>query len=543
MRHALFTGPAFLLALWAASAFAQSDLPLYGRWELALEAQQPVEQPSDVVLTVELAPPSGRAQRVFGFWDGGATWRVRLLASEPGTWKYTIRTTPPVGGLDGQRGEFVCRGERAAAGGSLSHGPLVVSKSRTHLAHADGTPFFWLGDTVWNGPLLASRDDWETFLADRVAKRFSVIQFNMPAPWRTAHADERGQRAYSGRERIEMHPQFFQRMDERVEAINRHGLVAAIVLLWTLGQRDVSPGQLPDDRCVKLARYMVARYQGHHVCWILAGDENYSGERGQRWARIGRQVFPADLPRAPVTLHPQGMQWHLEPLRAEPWLDFLGYQSGHGDDARTLAWIHSGPVSQTWKNEPIKPTLNLEPPYEAHLAYQSRQPHSDYSVRRACYWSLMNTPVAGLTYGGHGIWSWQTTEGVPQDHQRSGLAQAWHKAKDLPASGQMRHLVDLMTSLAWTELRPAQELVAKQPGADDPARFISAAATPDGRQAVLYLPVGGSVTLDLAKLARGAVGEWFDPRSGRRQAANLDEGGVYQAPDERDWVLVVAAGK
>jgi hypothetical protein len=516
------------------------DVPLWGRWEAAFQAAMAVERPADVAFSIELTTPSGKRLQTQGFWDGDRTWRVRYLPKEEGTWKFATRSQPAVEGLAEHSGEFNCRKQDAAANVLQKRGPIRVASSQTHFEHADGTPYFWLGDTVWNGPLLATKDDWDTFLDDRFKKQFNVIQFNMLAPWRTTHVDELGQTGYTfDGQQLTINAKFFQRMDERVNAINDKGLVAVPVLLWTLGRKEVSPGQLPDEACIKLARYMVARYQGHHVSWILAGDENFQGERGQRWARIGREVF-GDSEHAPATLHPQGMQWHFDPLRRERWLDFIGYQSGHGDDARTLAWIHSGPPARSWQNEPIKPILNMEPPYEAHVAYQSQQPHTDYTVRRACYWSLMNTPVAGLTYGGHGIWSWQTEPGVPQDHGRSGVAQPWHVAKDLPAAGQMQHLRELFTAFDWTKLRPAQDVLAGQPGGDDPAKFVSACRTEDGRQSLLYLPVGGSAVIADKRLAK-AGGEWFDPRTGKRQPAVVDEAGAFTAPDQRDWVLVLAA--
>jgi hypothetical protein len=517
---------------------------LHGRWEERFETATPVANPSDVEFWLTLISPGGKTHKVYGFWDGKTTWRVRFLTAEEGTWQFTTHSQPPLAGLDGRQGQFVCRRQPAADPAVLPRGPLRVRPGATYFERSDGTPFFWLGDTAWNGPLLASADDWETYLQDRQSKRFSVIQFVLIAPWRTAHTDAEGQVGYHvDGERLVIHPPFFQRMDARIEAIQRRGLVSAAVLLWALGRKEVSPGQLPDPLAIRLARYAVARYQGHDVVWLLGGDENYQGQRGQRWAEIGRAVFPDEMPRAPVTLHPQGMQWPFEPLRKEKWLDFLGYQSGHGDDSRTLAWIHSGPVSQAWSHEPIKPVVNLEPPYEGHLAYQSRQPHSDYSVRRACYWSLMAAPMAGLTYGSHGIWSWQLAPGIPQDHSRTGVAPTWREAMQRPGSHQMGYLVRLVTSLRWTELRPAAKWLVRQPFPDDPARFVSVCATSDGGQALAYLPVGGAIELDPKRVEKVQSGiRWFDPRTGEFRPAAAEAGGRFAAPDEQDWVLVLGGG-
>jgi hypothetical protein len=520
------------------------SVALYGRWEERFEAAMPVDSPSDVDFWLTLHSPRGLPHKVYGFWDGGTTWRVRWLATEEGTWRFTTHSRPPLEGLEGRSGQFVCRRLAIEDPAVLPRGPLRVRPGATYLERADGTPFFWLGDTAWNGPLLASADDWETYLQHRQDQRFSVIQCVLIAPWRTAHADAEGNVAYHLEDgRLIVNPRFFQRMDQRMDATQRHGLVSAAVLLWTLGKKEVSPGQLPDDLAIRLARYAVARYQAHDVVWILAGDENYERARGQRWATIGRAVFPEDMPRAPVTLHPQGMQWHFEPLRSEKWLDFLGYQSGHGDDGRTLAWIHSGPVSQAWSREPAKPILNLEPPYEGHLAYQSRQPHSDYNVRRACYWSLMATPVAGLTYGSHGVWSWQTVAGVPQDHAGSGVAPTWREAIERPGSRQMAHLARLFTSLRWTALRPSPDWLVRQPAPHDPAQFVSVCATPEGDQALAYLPRGGAIELDPPRVEKvGGRARWFDPREGVFRPAMVEAAGRFIAPDGQDWVLVLGGG-
>ncbi|MDX1945659.1 MAG: DUF5060 domain-containing protein [Pirellulaceae bacterium] len=280
----------WLLVVLLLASFARAEdviVPLWGRWEGRFEADTEPKSPLAVDFWLEFTTPTGQAIKALGFWDGERTWRCRWLPTEPGTWKYVAKSQPATAGLAGS-GSFECRPAEAKPGTLPARGPLAIARSGTHFVQADGTPFFWLGDTVWNGPLLATKADWDEFLAARAARKFNVIQFNLLAPWRTAAADEVGQVAYTAGEKLAVHPRFFQRMDERIDAINAHGLIAAPVLLWTLGKREVSPGQLPDEQCVRLARYGLARYQGHHVAWILAGDENYAGDRGQRWAKIGR---------------------------------------------------------------------------------------------------------------------------------------------------------------------------------------------------------------------------------------------------------------
>ena len=104
-----------------------------------------------------------------------------------------------------------------------------------------------------------------------------------------------------------------------------------------------------------LARYMVARWSAHYVAWILPGDGDYGGSKAERWQRIGRAVF-GEGPHAPVLLHPKGMHLPLAEFREETWLDINAYQSGHGDDESTLAWIVAGPPAKAWSEEPIRPS-------------------------------------------------------------------------------------------------------------------------------------------------------------------------------------------
>ena len=465
----------------ALAAKTAESVSVWQRWETSFQA----DADPNTELVATLTSPSGKRRRVRGFFDGGNTWRVRFMPDEPGAWRFRTTSQPPRAGLDGQQGRFLCR---AATGNTrfLRHGAIRVSAGGHHFEHADGTPFLWLVDTAWNGALKSTRRDWERYLDNRAAKGFTGVQF-VVTQWRTAYTNAEGQVAYTGSDKIAIRPELFRRIDQRVDAVGAKGLLAVPVLLWTLGQRQHNPGQLPESQAIRLARYMVARYGANHVAWFLPGDGNYFGERADRWKRIGRAVFDTG-DHAPVFLHPQGMQWPYDAFLGERWLSAFGYQSGHGDDDRTLAWLHSGPPALKWSRKPIRPVINLEPPYEDHVAYQSRQRHTDYSVRRALYWSMLNAPTAGTSYGAHGVWSWESTPKEPQEHGGTGVAKPWFEAMDLPGSFQLKHLSDLFTSLRWWQLRPDPGF-ARRVGEKTPRRALTHVVYTRDRKgtAALYL--------------------------------------------------------
>jgi hypothetical protein len=77
--------------------------------------------------------------------------------------------------------------------------------------------------------------------------------------------------ADTGVENIRMNPKFYQRLDRRVEAVNAHGVLAALVQTWGL-RKEGSGKYLPESQLIRLMRYLEARYGANHVVWILTGD-------------------------------------------------------------------------------------------------------------------------------------------------------------------------------------------------------------------------------------------------------------------------------
>lgn len=479
----------------------------------------------DTTLTARFESPGGKTRQVDGFWDGGDRWLVRFSPDETGKWRWeTSCADEGNAGLHGQSGEFECV---ASDDRFLAHGPLRIAADRTHLECAAGTPFLWLGDTAWNGVLRAREEDWNEYLALRREQGFTAIQF-VCTQWRGWPDIE----VFIPGERLRVNPEVFQAMDRKVAAINRHGLLAVPVMLWALKETD--PGEiLPEDQAVRLARYMVARWGAYSVVWMLGGDGRYPDV--ERWRRIGRAVFDEPRDRL-VSLHVCGSKWVKDEFGGEPWFDFIGYQSGHGQPADTSRWITAGPPAQHWAEEPLMPVMNLEPNYEEHPAYGGGYTINDLDVRRAAYFSLLVTPPAGVTYGNNHIWSWNSELAPLPGHESLGQFGPWSEGLRLPGIANMTALRGLMNQVEWWRLRPAQELLIEQPGAEDPTVFIAVAATVERDLVLVYTPGGLPVRFRDEELPARA--RWFDPREGLWQDA-AKEDSAFVCPDERDWALVL----
>ena len=205
-----------------------------------------------------------------------------------------------------------------------------------------------------------------------------------------------------------------------------------------------------------------------------------------------------------------------------------------------MQWLTRGPLTQDWNKEPHRPLLNLEPPYEGHLGYQSRKPITADLVRRTLYWSLLNGPTAGVSYGAHGVWGWDDGTRPPTDHPNTGTPLSWQKALHLPGAEQMTNLVAFFTSIDFHRLRPASEAVVNNPGNQSPRKYIAAARTEKKDLTVVYVPEDRTVEVLLDSLPPSPEVKWFNPRTGENSAAVAvvtDRTAQFPTPGEGDWIL------
>jgi uncharacterized protein DUF4038/uncharacterized protein DUF5060/collagenase-like protein with putative collagen-binding domain len=141
---------AFLLI--AGSITASASVHTWQKQELSFTAAHLFTNPyTDVTVWVDLKGP-GFHKRVYGFWDGGRTFKVRLLATAPGSWSWTSDSEPRDPGLAGKTGSFVASewSEEEKQQNSLRRGFLRPTPNRHALELADGTPFFVVGDTWYS---------------------------------------------------------------------------------------------------------------------------------------------------------------------------------------------------------------------------------------------------------------------------------------------------------------------------------------------------------------------------------------------------------
>ena len=86
--------------------YGQEKNHTWQKVEIELQADNEYENPyADVDVWVQLRGP-GFSKRCYGFWDGDSTWRIRLMATSPGSWTWTSGSNQDDRGLNGKKGVF-----------------------------------------------------------------------------------------------------------------------------------------------------------------------------------------------------------------------------------------------------------------------------------------------------------------------------------------------------------------------------------------------------------------------------------------------------
>lgn len=102
---------------------------------------------TEVLCWVDLEGPDF-TKRIYGFWDGDSTFKVRVAATRPGEWRWTSGSNQPEDeGLNNQTGSFTAEEWTEI---EKQDNPVRRGFLRTNghtLQYADGTPFFMVGDT------------------------------------------------------------------------------------------------------------------------------------------------------------------------------------------------------------------------------------------------------------------------------------------------------------------------------------------------------------------------------------------------------------
>ena len=524
------------------------------------------ESGADRVIMDVTFSQKGSSLTVPAFWDGGNSFKVRFAPPCTGNWTWRTSCLEDRS-LDGLKGRFKCT-EYSGNLDIYKHGFVRSEAGTKYLHYADGTPFFYLGDTHWGmyteeidepGPHVGdiSTDSHFKYIVHRRAQQgFTVYQSEpIGAPFdltdgKVDQSDIEG----------------FRTADRYYRTIADEGLVHANAEFFFASA--MRP-QHTDVQLRTMARYWVARFGAFPVLWTLAQevDNDFYRERGDQkwydyscnpWVDVARYIHEYDVYAHPLSAH-QENTWHttVTGLGAQ---DDTSAISGHGASAFLSPEVAER-TGHNWWAAQWSPSLTeiqradvvkdyLDSPYPA-INYEGRYCGlwtKDFGAR-AQGWISFLSGFAGYGYGAVDMWLYKSgydvnttsNDGVdritPEDK-----AAPWSESIEYESARQMRCLRDFFTSFDWWRLKPVQD------GSFVPAdgTAYAFARTPDTMVLYFYSKDTGTGSLCGLEPGEKHTVSWYNPRTGEKPFAHCQGAsteGVLDLPprpDDGDWVLMLS---
>ena len=463
------------LAVMTAVASGEASLPaanheIAGVFEHTFTSNKPYADPFNDV-DVDVVFSSGEEKwRVPTFWRGGNRWTVRFAPPVAGEYTYHLessdRTNPDLNGHQTR----VNLTKYAGTSPLLQHGMLRVSADKRHFEQADGTPFYWLGDTWWTG--LSDRLSWDAFqklTANRKAKGFTVVQIvaglvpsnEEEAPVDPGFHNEGG--AVWDPEFKRINPRYFDYADRRIQLLVDAGIAPAIVGAWhqALAQMGVA-------RMEKHWRYLIARYGAYPVFWIVGGEVfdpsveaakavpnlvingNTVDIKVPGWSEVTRYIRATDPYHHPVTVHEISPPYNI-PLNDETLTDFDLFQPSH------FGWP-SIAVEIAELNISRSRTSITKPEVVGEIGYEGIGGTNFQDFQRVGFWMAMLNGAAGYTYGSNPVFEAYSTDKPFQRIKYTLMT--WDEGMDLPGAYEISLGAKLLEKYPWWQMELHPEWVA-----------------------------------------------------------------------------------
>ncbi|MBO5581164.1 MAG: DUF4038 domain-containing protein [Bacteroidales bacterium] len=497
---------------------------------------------------------SGRTLTMPAFWDGGDRFLVRFAPPESGRWTWRS-TCPDDPALDGRTGAIRCRTYEGSQE-IYRHGFIQARKGTKYLMYADGTPFFYLGDTHWGMYTEDLSDDhFKHIVRRRVEQGFTVLQSE------PIGASFRLQDGRVDAEDIEG----FRKADAYYRFIADAGLVHANAEFFFAA--DLSEGLAADDEALKaLSRYWVARFGAYPVLWTLAQeiDNDFYAERGPRfydyrnnpWVKIAEYIHAADPYSHPLSGHQENAV-NTSVTGGGVEVD-ASQADGNGASAFLSEEVSERTGHSWWAAQWSPPLFETTRPEVVRDYWSSDRPAVNYEGRYCGLWTLdfgsraqgwisFLSGFCGYGYGAADIWlyhgnfdmdttSYDGVESITPEQKTI----PWQEALEYPSALQMRYLRNLLESFDWWNLTP---IIPGDPVFQDASGAAAYAHTPCVHLLYFYGKNTRTGRISTLKSGDGLEVRWYNPRSGEYQEAALpvrEADGFWtlpSKPDLEDWVL------
>ncbi len=508
-----------------------------------------------------------------GFWDGDNVWRVRFALPEEGTWTYkTIYSDSSDSGVHNKTGSI----NVTKYAGDLEiykHGFVKTEPNTKYFMYADGTPFFYLGDTHWN--FLAEEYDkvGAKGKGTDTTSHFKYIVNKRVAQGYTVYQSQPNEVSFDMTDGITVKDIIgLKNADKYFKYIADQGLVHANAQFFFASSMNKvvmkNYSQAEYEKLLDtLSRYWVARFGAYPVMYTLAqevdndfyykentGDNTEMTAASNPWKFVCTALYKYDPYKNPISAHQEGAS------------KIINYTTASNSAFRNVE-------GHTWWANQWKPVLNQKFDFSGAKDYWNLSGQGKPAVvYEACYdglwaneyvaraqgWLAFLNGMFGHGYGAIDIWLYNSTYNMDADTIRNGVTitvetkqTPWGKSIEYASGYQMGYMKQLFEKYEWWKLVPAF---------DDKKIFVSETGTysvahidTDLYIAYLYDDVskeGTKLTGTFTGLDANAeyTYQWFNPRTtAMSEPAKAAKDGanfaVGERPSAEDWVLVVQKAK
>jgi hypothetical protein len=494
-----------------------NEMATFAKWsKVELEFNGPSSlgmgepNPFQIHMDVAFSGPGSQVYTIPAFYDGdgvggldGNVWKARFSPDEAGTWTYL--TSSGEGSLDGSSGSFQVT-DNPGCNSLLSNGlPDFTCTGRLeyigehYLQFSNGD--YWLKGGA-NEPEdflvpgvnagFSSKQAAVDYLANKGINSIYLMLDNIDGdrkniwPW----VGETQAEAKLNHERFDVAK--LAGWEDMFEMIQQRGLVLHIVFeddsAWTGFNREM------------YYREVMARF-GHinGLYWNLAEEYNevYSANQIKGYAQI---LSDLDAYGHPLTVHQQGGLTNWEPFIDDSRFDLTSFQTdSEPQNPAAVEWFDN--VEDSGRTIPVafdESTRRLE--------------SSERDKFRHVAWSIY---AGGANY---------------EAYTRMGSAGYLEYEQIFADIGRAKNFLG---GLQFWNMRPENDLLTSGVG------YVFAEL---GETYLVYLPGGGSISLDLRAGDNKFEASWFNPRDGSiveiGQVLGSGEEG-FEAPDANDWALLL----
>lgn len=417
---------------------------------------------------------------------------------------------------------------------------LRVADNHRYLEYQDGTPFFWLGGTVWGMSEWLAREEVDLYLDNRKAKGFSLVQICLfwgkrtddPVQFFVNPPNTYGFPAFEETDSIpdEFRPavvpggspsapnDYWDHVEYILQAARSREMMVGVLPVW--GRRYVNashPGfsasVFSEEGMRSYGKFLGERFANYsNIVWVLGGDvkADANGDFLNHYRRMAEGITEGITGRriawnqpspwwgySLMTYHPDGAPmvnsstWFHE----DEWLDFNMIETFQHRDSVFAAVSHDYRLS-----EPVKPTVMGEPAYEGLL--NPKKITRGIHMRRQAWQTLM-AGGAGFTYGG------------ARDSLGNGPLfspfKGWQNLLDQEGAESMSLVKKIALDHEWPNWLPSQEIILH--GQKEGELRAVAVKLTNHNQWLVYLPENRSVQLTLGNSVT-MQWQWCDPASG-----------------------------